>query len=216
MNDWNDEPYRPGMENIVRRLRRDIRLGDTFEVRVMAAVHAEALARLDSQHAGRGLVERGSITWWRRRYSIRFTPLGGLAMAASVFGMIFLGGRVMSGSLSSTAGSSVLPPPAIATPASTHEVHFILVDRSAQKVSLVGDFNGWSRTATPLTRSANGAAWTTSIPLGDGRYEYAFIVSDTAGERWVADPFASTVKDEFGTESSIVRVERADAAASSS
>jgi hypothetical protein len=42
-----------------------------------------------------------------------------------------------------------------------------------------------------------------SIALTPGRHEYAFVVD---GERWVADPFALTTRDEFGQESSVVRV----------
>jgi 1,4-alpha-glucan branching enzyme len=85
-------------------------------------------------------------------------------------------------------------------------VHFILVNDQADQVYLVGDFNGWSKTQTPLVKAANNNSWTVSVPLTHGRHEYAFVVKDGAGEHWVADPLLPAVEDEFGTESSIVRV----------
>ena len=45
--------------------------------------------------------------------------------------------------------------------------------------------------------------WTASVHVTPGRHEYAFIVD---GERWVADPYAATVSDEFGTSSSVLHV----------
>jgi 1,4-alpha-glucan branching enzyme len=48
--------------------------------------------------------------------------------------------------------------------------------------------------------------WSVELPLRQGRHEYAFVVLDTTGERWVADPLAPRVRDEFGTESSVVTV----------
>jgi len=89
-----------------------------------------------------------------------------------------------------------------------HVIRFVFVDRAAQSVSLVGDFNNWSREMTPLVPTANGDAWTVTVTLPPGRHEYAFIVRDAkAGrERWAADPLAPTLQDEFGTVSSVVQV----------
>ena len=183
MNDWKNDADKAAVENIVRPLRKQFRLDDTFEVRVMSAVHAEALARIDDVHSG-----ARDDRWWQRRYTLRFTPLGGLAIAASIFGVMLL--------------STIRP----AQRADVQNVHFILVNESAKQVYLVGDFNGWSRKQTPLTRSANQSAWTVTIPLEKGRHEYAFIVADENGEHWIADPLTPAVEDEFGTESSIVSV----------
>jgi hypothetical protein len=41
------------------------------------------------------------------------------------------------------------------------------------------------------------------VALTPGRHEYAFIVN---GSRWVADPLAVKSSDDFGTESSVIRV----------
>lgn len=198
MNDWKNDPDRAAIEHIVRPLKKQFRLDDTFEERVMSAVHAEALARVDAVNGG----TRAHENWWRRRYTLRFTALGGLALAASIMGVIYLG----SLSLASPTLDPQSGPQSAVSPKSEVPVHFILVSESASQVYLVGDFNGWSRKKTPLTRGANQSAWTVTVPLEKGRHEYAFIVADENGEHWVADPLIPSVEDEFGTESSIVSV----------
>ena len=62
---------------------------------------------------------------------------------------------------------------------------FVFHDDNAHSVSVAGDFNGWSRIATPLTRNAAGL-WSTEIanPRA-GRLQYKFVVN---GERWLEDP----------------------------
>ena len=46
-----------------------------------------------------------------------------------------------------------------------------------------------------------------SVTLPAGRHEYAFLVEEASGTvRWMRDPFAPPVRDEYGTESSVVTV----------
>ena len=61
-------------------------------------------------------------------------------------------------------------------------VRFIHVDAAAKSVHLVGDFNGWSPTATPLDREADGT-WAASVFLDPGTYEYKFFVDG----QWLLD-----------------------------
>ena len=199
MSDWKNDPDRTAIENIVRPLKEPVRLDDTFDVRVMSAVHAAALAGIDAAHTKER--EHAEPHWWNRSITLRFSALSGLAIAASIFGVIFLGATMLS---RREAPATVA---ATVKPADLQNVHFILVNGSAKQVYLVGDFNGWSKNQTPLVRAANQSAWTVSVPLTQGRHEYAFIISDENGEHWVADPLTPVVEDEFGTESSIVRVE---------
>jgi 1,4-alpha-glucan branching enzyme len=70
-------------------------------------------------------------------------------------------------------------------------------------VELVGDFNEWTRGSTALRLSGAPGVWAVSVPLSPGKHEYAFIVN---GTRWVADPLAVKTSDDFGTESSVIRV----------
>lgn len=201
MNDWKNDPEQTGIENIIRSLKKPFHLDETFELRVMSAVHAEALAKIDAGHSS---ISDGH--WWTKRYTLRFTALGGLAMAASLAVVIALA-ATMTNRTAGNPGSAINRQASIAvSPEAAVVTHFILVNDNANQVYLVGDFNGWSKTRTPLRRTASQNAWTVSVPLGQGKHEYAFIVTDGNGEHWVADPLSAKVEDEFGTESSIVRV----------
>ena len=74
----------------------------------------------------------------------------------------------------------------------------------ARRVSLVGDFNGWDPSATPMRQGPDGR-WTASIPLGLGSYAYAFVVDDTL---WIADPNAPRApRSEFGAAGSVLVVD---------
>jgi 1,4-alpha-glucan branching enzyme len=55
-------------------------------------------------------------------------------------------------------------------------------------VSLVGDFNGWKPTATPMRRMPDGR-WMASLELHHGHHPYLFIVD---GKPWL-DPKASGI-----------------------
>ena len=193
MMDWNDEPDRASMDKVITLLQAPVTLDETFDVRVMSAVHAAALATIDE----RASVEPHATHWWNRRYTVRFTAVGALAMAASIAGILLLSSAMLSKTI-----NDAVPKRA----AGVQNVHFILVHDRADQVYLVGDFNGWSKTQTPLVKAANNNSWTISVPLTQGRHEYAFVVKDDAGEHWVADPLLPAVEDEFGTQSSIVRV----------
>ena len=210
MKEWNEES---AIEKVVAKLREPVRLDDTFEVRVMSAVHAEALAQCDAKMAEHEVQNQPIAAWWQRSYTLRFNALSGLAMAASIFGIMFLGATMLSRTHVTAPVAQVASVTDTPKPAPAQNVHFILVDGSARQVWLVGDFNGWSKKDTPLVRAANGNAWTVAVPLTQGRHEYAFIVADETGERWVADPLTRVHEDEFGTESSVVSVDGSSATA---
>ena len=82
-------------------------------------------------------------------------------------------------------------------------VRFVIAAPEAGTVSLVGTFNDWDATATPLSPSGEAGVWTVEIPLAPGRHEYAFVVD---GADWRPDPAApaSTLDDEFGIPNSVI------------
>lgn len=83
-------------------------------------------------------------------------------------------------------------------------VQFALVAPDARTVALVGDFNDWDATATPMARIGSRAPWVVDVPLPPGRHEYAFVVD---GERWVLDAAAPRAPaDELGPANSVVLV----------
>ena len=79
---------------------------------------------------------------------------------------------------------------------STVLVRLVVLQPGAQTVQVAGDFNGWNPARTPLER-ISGGAWTVTLPLKPGRYEYMFVVD---GQHWIADPFAAEQNDDgFGS-----------------
>jgi len=62
---------------------------------------------------------------------------------------------------------------------------FVFHDDNAHSVSVAGDFNEWSRVATPLKRNESGLWFTEIVVSGTGRFEYKFIIN---GQRWIEDP----------------------------
>lgn len=74
---------------------------------------------------------------------------------------------------------------------------------AAAQLSVVGDFNDWDVTATPMT--LDRGVWSVSLPMTQGRHVYAFVVN---GKDWIADPRAPRTRDaDFGRPSSVVIVQ---------
>jgi 1,4-alpha-glucan branching enzyme len=85
-------------------------------------------------------------------------------------------------------------------------VQFTCFAPKAHRVVIVGDFNGWSTTADPMYDREEKGAWSITLPLQPGRYEYKFLVD---GEKWIADPGnPKKSKDGFGAYNSVVEVKR--------
>ncbi len=84
-------------------------------------------------------------------------------------------------------------------------VEFEINAPTAERVSLVGDFNNWDQGAVPMRRGARPGQWRTTVPLPNGWYRYAFLVDQS---RWIADPAKSIAPDaDFGQPTSLLVVE---------
>lgn len=139
---------------------------------------------------------------------LRLSPRRALAAAAAIAAVAFLGGLVAGrGASPGSARTAVVPATSVASAAegdTVHVVRFLFIAPAARSVAIVGDFNGWSRTATPLAPTGAGGAWSATVALPVGQHQYAFIVNDST---WTTDPSTPlTVHDDFGTTSSIVSV----------
>jgi hypothetical protein len=181
-------------ERVANVLRTPEAFGDDFEKTLVDAIRADRPIRSRLVERGRTL----SPVWWRTPRTVRLSPLAGLALAASL------------GAITTLATLRIAPPRS-AAPAETVAqakrdtvtiVRFVFVG-PAKSVALVGDFNRWGGVATPLAAAGGTGAWTVSVPVPQGRHEYAFIVD---GKRWVPDPFAPSTSDEFNTTSSVILV----------
>jgi hypothetical protein len=201
------------IESIASELRRPVRFDADFDARVMAALESPVIP-LRSESAPRR-------PWILRPRTISVSPLAGFALAAALVGIIVFGARRWGGEPGKTMiaqGDSASPvsiapdfvrPVADAPAGDAAErivpTPFTFVDSTATSVALVGDFNDWDATGTPLKRMANGA-WMVTIPLTSGRHEYQFVIN---GSTWVADPSSpQSVRSAFGGENSVVTVGR--------
>jgi hypothetical protein len=170
--------------------------------RVLAAVAA------DGRRASRARVGR---RWW----------LGGTAgalLAASVGALLVARPDVAREAPVATVAAEPAPAAGgLATPvADVHPavgeraaadapqpVAFVVRRVGARRVALVGDFNRWDASATPMRRLADGT-WTAEVPLTPGRHAYSFVVD---GRTWVLDPRAPVAHDpDFGREHSVIVV----------
>jgi hypothetical protein len=173
------------IERVSGELRVPVDPGAEFVGRVMASVREAAVSR-------RGL---SATPWWRRQ-SVRLSPAAALALAAGIAVVAFFGARA--------AVDTEPVSYAVGQQSAGQVVRLVFVDRAAQRVAVVGSFNQWQKDATPLTATGVPGVWVVSLSLEPGMHEYAFVVD---GERWTPDPFAPAITDEFGTESSILRVQ---------
>lgn len=180
------------IERVTLALRGDaVTLAPDFDARVMERVRA-------ASHEDRA---RGVWRWMTRGRTVSVTPLGALALAAGLAGVIALAAR--RGDVGVRTGSDLPPVTLAATTGAAQPMNFIFVARSASSVAIVGDFNDWQENASPLHRVRDGV-WAITIPLAPGRYHYTFVVD---GTRWEADPLAPrTIEDDFGRPNSVITV----------
>jgi hypothetical protein len=184
-------------KRIAAPLRAPERLDDTFEARVMSAIHAEQRAAhaQPSQDPG----------WWRRRRTLHISPLGALAAAAALAGIVAFGAGVRSMLSSEDATVAALAAPKTARD-TVHIVRFVYYNETAERVSLVADFNNWTKDEIRMDPGAEPGFWSASVTMPPGRHEYAFVIRTDDGERWDADPSSVTIRDEFGIETSFITV----------
>ena len=65
-------------------------------------------------------------------------------------------------------------------------------ESAVQKIHVVGEFNDWSPSATPMKRSQNGF-YSASVDLEPGReYQFRYLIND---QRWENDPEADDSVD---------------------
>jgi len=185
-----DSELHPYVEWIAREARRPVVTDQAARDRVMAAVRAEPAP-----------LHRLSI--WSRLLAPRaftFSPAGGALLAAGLVGIgVFAGSMALNRDGRMSVGR---PPVAVAPqlPVSNTLVRFVYVAPNANQVYVVGDFNGWDTTKTPLVRTASNGVWTVALPLSAGRHTYSFVVDGS----WSADPHAPLAPDDgFGHANSV-------------
>ena len=81
-------------------------------------------------------------------------------------------------------------------------LNFVCNAPQAQRVSVVGDFNGWSPAANPMQKGTDGV-WTARIELRHGHHRYAYL----ADGQLTLDPMAMGItRDDQGQRVSLIAV----------
>jgi len=125
----------------------------------------------------------------------RYWPLGVSAAVAA--------GLLVAVLLRSPAGSSNHPTPT-ASSGPTRAVLLQLTSPTSSRVVVVGDFNDWDPSATPLQPTGKKGIWSVELHLKPGRYHYTFLID---GRRWERDPSESPVaSSDFGAPVSVLTV----------
>ncbi len=184
---------------LARELRRPLPADAMRARRIMAAVRADVALN----GAGHGSPATGSVAS-RARHAGRRVWLLGLALAAGLAGIVsgdaFSLDRVNS-SASPTFGDSV----AAVFRDTLHLVQFALVAPNASRVAVVGDFNGWNASATPLALAESTGVWLGVASLARGRHRFAYVVDDT---QWVSDRLRPAAESHQGRATSRLAVPR--------
>ncbi|HEY7395478.1 MAG TPA: isoamylase early set domain-containing protein [Gemmatimonadaceae bacterium] len=188
-----DSELHPYVELIAREARRPVVIDPAARERVMAAVRAQPLPR------------RWRFWGALEPRSLMVSPLAGTLLAAGLVGVgVLLGGLATN----RDGRESAEPPMVVAQRLPVSDTVFVFVAPRASKVSLVGDFNDWDDTKSPLVRVPNSGLWTVTLPLPAGRHEYQFVVDGN----WLPDPSAPVAGDDgFGRTNSVRIVRKGSA-----
>jgi hypothetical protein len=186
----SDDELLPEMRRAIHHLRHSVRPDPGAKARLLAAVRVDGAAR------------RADRPWVRRRIG---PALAAAAFAAAALAVV----TVRSGPEGGEAAAPLASRPAAAGDPGVRgaaRVHRVEVRvRDAGRVSLVGDFNGWDRRATPMEYDAARRRWVADVVLPPGRYAYALVLDDSL---WITDPDAArTVPDELGIGRSILIID---------
>jgi hypothetical protein len=167
------------LHRLIERLREPVEMDPAIDRQVMAKI---------SSPAANTTVITDIWMWLRRPWQFSISPLAA-TVAVGIALVAWAGVRQLRH----------VPP---ISPGET-EVQFVVVVPKAATVSLVGDFNDWDGSRTPMRASQSGGIWSVTIPLAPGRHRYAFLVD---GRQWMADPASPRAQDDFGTPSSVVTI----------
>jgi predicted carbohydrate-binding protein with CBM48 len=187
------------------------------ELKVLPPVPADATARVLARvDAAR---QSEALSGFSRRFIISLPAAIGYALAATLAGFLIRGAvprgmgeptvaRTPTAPVAESLGARTMLVPAAASTRALQEaplkVQFVLDAPRAKRVTVVGDFNAWDGSKTPLERDSITGVWSALVDVRPGRHVYAFLVD---GKTWTLDPNAPRTKDlDYGTEQSVMIV----------
>ncbi|HYD53934.1 MAG TPA: hypothetical protein VEA99_14955 [Gemmatimonadaceae bacterium] len=192
------------LERVVGELRELPPIDEAQITRIVAAAQAAGRDGDERDEPGVLRLEPTGRRWTGSR-GLPLAWAAALVLAAGVGGYL-VGDRRGE----PTVASALAPtPPArgvVAVAAAENAprlTQFMIEAPRAERVALVGDFNGWDASMTPLVRDPSSGLWTATVALAPGRHTYAFMVDSTI----TLDPRAPESRDpDLGTRSSVVLV----------
>lgn len=195
-----DLEFDPFIDEIARELKRPVHLDARFDERVMAALEPAVIP----------IGERRTAAPWYRRSMSFPSSLGGLAAAAALGAIAAIGVMAVRDSGESQVAKSVVDTPLIPVSNSTaepgavlRETQFIVVAPDARSVAVVGHFNDWDLSATPMVYDSLHGAWSVTVPLPPGRHEFQYVID---GKQRVNDPTLPQVSSDFGSPNSVITI----------
>ncbi len=199
----HDDEFDPFIAEIARELKHPVALDARFDARVMAAIEPAVIPI--------GVHRATARPWYRRTVSFSISQVAGLAAAAALVGVVAMNlVEPGAGSRAAVADRGRMPALVSVADVAVDEnapvaQQFILVAPSAASVSVVGDFNDWDASRFKMERVSPDGAWSVTVPLSPGRYEYQFEVD---GKLRITDPTRPQTSSEFGSANSVITVER--------
>lgn len=191
-------PLPSGLQQAVDVLREDVEVRPEWRAALMTALEADDRLRAagpapePGRNTGRVPASPLLIGWQRAAAALALLAVG--ALGGSV------GTRYFAASAPAPEESAPVVSRALSNAVG---VRFTIVAPTARHVSLVGDFNGWSATETPLVRQRDSVTWMAVVPLPRGRHAYSFVIDGDV----VPDPTAPRAPDDdFGVPNSVILV----------
>jgi hypothetical protein len=147
------------------------------------------------------------LTWWKKlrrqlQTPIYITPMRIAQLSAGAVAVMLVAMVFLNKNQDRNDATLILD-----RTAQTGKVVLFTLDMpNASNVELIGSFNQWAHEGYRMYRDDQRGVWKLSVPLGSGRYEYAFLVD---GEMVVPDPKGLLQQDDgFGNKNSILIINR--------
>jgi hypothetical protein len=177
--DRDDELQDELLRQVVAELRRPVRLDPAVDLRAMQAIRRTTAATRPV------------------RPPVRPAVLASAALAAGLLLAVLLRPETATGP-SAPAGIAAAPAEG------TRPVSLRLAAPASSRVAVVGDFNDWDPSGTPLRPAGSPGLWTVELRLKPGRYHYTFLID---GRRWEGDPSEPRAPEsDFGVPVSVLTV----------
>ena len=152
-------------------------------------------------------IQPKKLTWWKKlqrqlQTPITITPMRIAQLSAGTVALMLVA-MVFLHQIQDRNNT----PSIINRTASAEKIVLFTLDMPhASNVALIGTFNQWAPEGYRMYRDDQHGVWKLSIPLGSGRYEYAFLVD---GKIVIADPKGLLQRDDgFGNKNSILTIQK--------